>query len=148
MDQSAKHGRKRVCAACAAAALLLCSTALPAQQPAPHVYKIGFVNAERVLRDSQASQQMETSLSADFQSREREIAAGPALEIEKRGAALAQELNLRRDAEMRQFIARTGRIVKRIAEAEKFDLVLYEATYANARIDLTDKVIREIDAGR
>lgn len=152
MDQSANRSpigsHQRTHLAAAAAALLLCSTAVPAQQPAPHVYKIGFVDADRVLRESQASQQLQTNLNADFRKREREIAAGPALEIEKRGAALAEELNLRRDDEMRLFITRTNGIIKRIAEAEKFDIVFLEASYVNARIDMTDRVITALDAGR
>ena len=148
MDQSANRSRKRTQLAGAAAALLLCSTVVPAQQPAPQVYKIGFVDADRVLRESQVSQQLQTNLNADFRKREREIAAGPPLDIQKRGAALAEELNLRRDDEMRLFITRTNGIIKRIAEAEKFDIVFLEATYVNARIDMTDQVITALDAGR
>ena len=42
----------------------------PAQQPsAPASYKIGFVNTERVMRDSRASQQIQKNLEAEFQKR-------------------------------------------------------------------------------
>lgn len=148
MDQSANRARERQHLAGAALALLLCSTAAPAQQAAPHAYKIGYVDAERVLRDSRASQQMQTTLSTEFQKREREIAAGPALDIQRRGAALAEELNLRRDDDLKQLITRTRGIIKGIAEREKFDIVFLEATYVNARIDMTDTVINALDAGR
>jgi outer membrane protein len=146
MDQSANRAGKRAHFAAAAAALLLCSTAAPAQQPSPLVYKIGFVDADRVLRESLASQKLQANLNADFQKREQEIVAGPAMDIQKRGAELAVELNLRRDDEMKQFITRTNGIIKRIAEAEKFDIVFLEATYVNSRIDMTDRVITALDA--
>ena len=147
MDQSANRARERKHLAGAALALLLCSTAAPAQQAAPNAYKIGFVDAERVLRDARMSQESATSLSAEFQKREKEIAAGPALDIQRRSAALAEELNLRRDDELKLLITKTKGIIKRIAERDKFDIVFLEATYVNARIDLTDSVIKALDAG-
>jgi len=57
-------------------------------------------------------------------------------------------MNQRRDDALRRLILKTNDIIRRIAEAEKFDVVFLEAAYHNARIDLTDKVIKELDAGR
>ncbi len=124
------------------------TTAAAAQQPAPAEYKIGIVNTPRVLRDSRVSKDMYNAIEADFKKREKEIEGGPKADIERRKAALYDDMNLRRSDALKQFIDRTNATIKRIAVAEKFDVVFLEAAYANARIDLTDKVIKEIDAGR
>ena len=63
----------RTCSVLAAAALA--ALALPAlAQPAPPGGKIGFVNTERVLRDSAPAIRAQTKLKAEFQKREEEIA--------------------------------------------------------------------------
>jgi outer membrane protein len=132
------------------ASALFAAAALPvvAQQPAPTEYKIGFVNPERVMRDSRASQKATKELEDEFNKRGKEIAGAPAGERERRGTALDEDMNLRRDEALKQFIERTNAIVKRIAEAEKFDAVFFEAAFASKRIDLTDRVIKAVDAER
>jgi outer membrane protein len=131
-----------------AAAAVVMAWPAAAQQPAPGAYKVGIVNVPRVMRDSRVSQQAQKRLEAEFQKREREIAGGPALDIERRGNALAEDMNVRREEALKQFVEKTNGVVRRIAEAEKFDVVFFEAVYASARVDLTDKVIKELDAGR
>jgi len=44
-------------------------------------------------------------------------------------------------------IERANRVVRSLAEAEKFDLILQEAVYVNAKHDITDKVIKTLNAG-
>ena len=39
-------------------------------------------------------------------------------------------------------LERANRVMRQIAEAEKFDIIFQEAVYASPRIDITDKVIR------
>lgn len=129
---------------------LMAAVAIPAaaQQPAPHLNKIGYVDTERVLRGSRAALEVQKSLEAEFQKRDLEISAGPQADLERRRSALGVEMNQRRDDSLKQFILNTNDIIRRIAEAEKFDIVFLEAAYHNARIDMTDKVIKELDAGR
>ena len=129
-----------------AAALVV--TALPAAAQEPAAYKIGFVSTERVMRESQASQKARRELEAEFNKRGKEIAGAPLAERERRGAALGEDMALRRDEALKQFIDRTNAIVRRIAEAEKFDAVFFEAAFASSRIDLTDRVIKAVDAER
>jgi outer membrane protein len=129
-----------------AAALII--LALPAAAQEPAAYKIGFVSTERVMRDSHASQKSQKDLAAEFSKRGKEIASAPVAERERRGIALNEDMALRRDEAIKQFIDRTNAIVKRIAEAEKFDAVFFEAAFASKRIDLTDRVIKAVDAER
>jgi outer membrane protein len=39
-------------------------------------------------------------------------------------------------------------VVKQVAESEKYDLVLQEAVYVNPKHDITDKVIKALNATR
>ena len=122
-----------------------------AQAPAAaasNAYKVGYVNVERVLRDSRTAQDVLKSMDADFAKREKEIGAGPVEDRQRRGYALAEEFNQRRDDEMKILLERTNNVVRRIAEAEKFDAVFYEAAFASSRIDITDPVIKALDASR
>ncbi|MDP2034755.1 MAG: OmpH family outer membrane protein, partial [Polaromonas sp.] len=50
--------------------------------------------------------------------------------------------------ELQQVIERANKVVKTVAETEKYDLVLQEAVYANPKHDITDKVIRALNAAK
>jgi outer membrane protein len=39
-------------------------------------------------------------------------------------------------------------VLKQVAEAEKYDVILQEAAYINPRIDITDKVISIVDGAK
>ena len=54
---------------------------------------------------------------------------------------LAQRKNEERDIIGRKAM----KIIEQIAEQEKLDLVLHEATWASPRIDITDKVLKLLD---
>ena len=109
-------------------AALVAAAACPAvaQQPALNAYKIGIVDTQRVMRDSRLSRQIYKDLEAEFQKRGLEIEAGPQGEIERRKIALAEDMGLRREDALKQFIDKTNATIRRIAEAEKFDVVFLE----------------------
>ena len=48
---------------------------------------------------------------------------------------------------LQQVLERANRVVKQVAEAEKYDLVLQEAVYINPKHDITDKVIKALNGG-
>ena len=45
-----------------------------------------------------------------------------------------------------QLIERANKVVKALAEAEKYDLIIQEAVYVNPKHDITDKVLRSLNA--
>jgi outer membrane protein len=53
-----------------------------------------------------------------------------------------EDLNERQNREMTAIYDSANRAIKRVAEAEKYDLILQDAAYVNPRVDLTDKVIK------
>jgi len=111
-------------------------------------YKIGYVSTERVMRESRVWQQAQKEMEAEFGKRDQEIARGPQGDIERRRRALVEDMNHQREQAMQQNIDKANAAIKRIAEAEHFDAVFLEASYAAPRIDLTDKVIKALDAAR
>jgi outer membrane protein len=131
-----------------AAALAAAPRPAAAQQPAQATGKFAIVNTQRIMRDSKLSQQTQKTLEAEVQKRLKEIEAGPKDQIERRKNALGEDMNARRQEALQKFIEKTNAIVRRVAETEKLDIVFFDAAYAHARIDITDKVIKELDSGR
>ena len=43
-------------------------------------------------------------------------------------------------------LERANRVVRQVAEAEKYDVVLQEAVYINPKFDITDKVIKALNS--
>ena len=133
----------------AAVLLAVAAGSAQAQQPvAPASYKIGFVSTERIMKDSRAAQLMQKGLDAEFAKRAKEIEAGPKADVERRKSALADDMNMKRDDLLKMFIDKTNGIIRRVAEAEKFDAVFLEAAYHSTRIDITDRVIKAVDSER
>jgi outer membrane protein len=72
-------------------------------------------------------------VNRDFQRRQREF---------------REDLNLRQNEEMAAIYDRVNKVIKQIAEAEKFDLILQEAVFVSPRIDITEKVIKALSESK
>jgi outer membrane protein len=157
----------------AAAALCL---ALPAGQALAQG-KIGVVQIERIVRDSQPALRAQKKLEAEFAKREAELGkvadqlkrlqdemekdaltlpesqrlkkerdfADLNRDFQKRQRDYREDVNQRRNEELGQVIEQANRIIRQIAESEKYDIIFQEAAYANPRIDITDKVIKAME---
>jgi len=159
----------------AALALLVGTAAVEAAD-----LKIGFIDAERVNRESapaeRASKQLEkefapraqelqrregqmkalqsqlekeamTMSESDRRAKEQELAR-MSLDFQRMQREYREDLNLRRNQELAALFERANRVIKQIAESEKFDLILQEAVYRNPRIDITDKVLKALAEGK
>jgi outer membrane protein len=69
-------------------------------------------------------------------------------EFQRRQREFREDLNLRQNEEMASIYERVNRVIKQVAEAEKYDLILQEAVYVGPRIDLTDKVIKALQESK
>jgi outer membrane protein len=65
-------------------------------------------------------------------------------EFQRRQREFREDLNLRQNEEMASLYERVNRVIKQVAESEKYDIILQEAVYVSPRIDLTDKVIKAL----
>jgi outer membrane protein len=87
-----------------------------------------LADSQRVSRQKQLGEQ-----DRDFQRKRREF---------------QEELNARKNEEFQLVLERANRVIKQVAEAEKYDLVLQEAVYINPKHDITDKVLKVINAAK
>jgi len=69
-------------------------------------------------------------------------------EFQRRRREFQEDLNSRKQEELQRIIDRANRVIKQVAESEKYDVILQEAVYVNARLDVTDKVIKALNAGK
>ncbi len=84
-----------------------------------------------VLQDSERLRRQRefSELEKEFQRRQREF---------------REDLNQRRNEELAQVVEKAQKVIKQVAEQEKFDVVFGDAVYVNPRIDITDRVIRAL----
>lgn len=87
-------------------------------------------NAVTMAEPERRSKEREfNDLNRDFQRRQREF---------------REDLNLRQNEEMAAIYERVNKVIRQVAEAEKYDLILQEAVFVSNRIDLTEKVIKTL----
>ncbi|WP_131110807.1 OmpH family outer membrane protein [Sulfuricystis thermophila] len=65
-------------------------------------------------------------------------------EFQRKQREFREDLNLRQNEELAAIFERANKVIKQVAEAEKFDLIVQEAVYFSPRIDITDKVIKAL----
>ncbi len=58
-----------------------------------------------------------------------------------------EDLNSRQNEELRQVLDKATKAIRQLAETEKYDLVLQEAVYFNPKIDITEKILKMLNAG-
>ncbi|GAB4470126.1 MAG: OmpH family outer membrane protein [Burkholderiaceae bacterium] len=163
----------------AAALLPAALIAAPATVSAQEL-KLGYVNSERILRDSAPARAAAQKLESEFAKRDRELQEmgqklkaaadrfdkdAPVLaeaerakrqrelaemdrELQRRQREFREDLNQRRNEELQALLERAQRIVRQIAEQEKFDLIVQDAVYFSPRVDITEKVLRALNNGK
>ncbi len=67
-------------------------------------------------------------------------------ELQRKRREFQEDLAARRNGELQQVLERANRVVRQVADQEKYDLILQEAVYINPKHDITDKVIRALNA--
>lgn len=88
---------------------------------------VTMVESERRIKERELG-----DLNREFQRKQREF---------------REDLSQRQNEEMAAIFERVNKIVKQLAEAEKYDIIFQEAAYVNPRIDITDKVIKALGDG-
>lgn len=142
--------------------------------------KIGYVNSERILRDSVPARAATQKLEQEFAKRDRDLQEmgarlkaaaerfekdSPVLsesdrarrqrelaemdrEFQRRQREFREDLNQRRNEELQALLERAQRIVRQVAEQEKYDIIVQDAVYFSSRVDITDKVLRALNNGK
>jgi outer membrane protein len=79
----------------------------------------------------QSRQKLLLEQDRDFQRKRREF---------------QEDLNARKNEELQLVIQRANKVIKDIAIAEKYDFIFQDAVYVNPKHDITDKVIKALNA--
>ena len=89
-------------------------------------------DAPTLTETQRAGRQKEfAEMTRDFQRKQREF---------------QEDLNGRRNEELQQVLDRANRAVKVVAESEKYDLIVQEVVYSNAKHDITEKVLKILNS--
>ncbi len=83
---------------------------------------------QRQLRQKQLVEQ-----DRDFQRKRREF---------------TEDLNARKNEELQLVIQRANKVIKDVAVADKFDFVFQDAVYVDPKHDITDKVLKALNAAK
>lgn len=67
-------------------------------------------------------------------------------EFQRKQREFQEDLALRKNEELQTVVERANRVIKQLAEAEKYDFIIQEAVYINPKHDITDKVIKALNA--
>ncbi len=78
-------------------------------------------------------------------TRQRQI-ADQDREFQRKRREFQEDLNARKNEEFQLVLERANKVVRQVAENEKYDLILQEAVYINPKHDITEKVIKAINA--
>jgi len=141
-------------------------------------FKVGIVNTDRILRDSNVAKAAQGKLESEFLKREKDlndaingfkVAAekferdAPTLsesqrvtkqkqlveqdrDLKRRQREFQEDLSARKNEENQMLFEKAGRAVKQVAESERYDLILQDAAYFNPKHDITEKVIKVLNA--
>jgi outer membrane protein len=142
--------------------------------------KIGYVDEERIRRESAPAEQASKQLEKEFAPRAQELQRREAqvkslqgqlekdvmtmsegerrskeqelsrmsVDLQRLQREYREDLNMRRNQELATLFERADRVIKQIADAENFDLIVQEAVFRSPRIDITERVLKVLADGK
>jgi len=160
-------------------AALLIAASIPLGVCAEEV-KVGYINTDRVFRDSNAAIAAQNKLQQEFSKREKDIVdSGNALksdaekferdamtmsesqrstrqrqlmeqdrELQRKRQDFQEDVKNRKNEEFKIVLDKANKVIKQMAESEKYDVLLQQVAYINPKLDITDKVIKALNASK
>jgi len=81
---------------------------------------------------------------ADRARRQREV-TDMDREFQRKQREFREDLNQRKNEELQALLERAQRIVRQLAEQEKYDVILQDAVYVGPRVDITERVLKTLN---
>ncbi len=69
-------------------------------------------------------------------------------EFQRKQREFREDVNQRRNEELATVIDRANRVIRQIAEQERYDVIIQDAVHVSPRIDMTEKVLRALNAAK
>ncbi len=82
-----------------------------------------------------------TLQDAERRNKEREL-DNLNTDLQRAQREFREDLNLRKNEELVKVLDKANKAIQKIAESEKYDLILQEAVFRDPKIDITDKVLQ------
>jgi outer membrane protein len=98
-------------------------------------------NSEKLERD------LPTLSETQRATKQRQL-ADQDRDFQRKRREFQEDLNARKNEELQLVLEKANKVVKQVAETEKYDLILQEAVYINPKHDITEKVIKAINSGK
>jgi outer membrane protein len=98
-------------------------------------------NSEKLERD------LPTLSETQRATKQRQL-ADQDRDFQRKRREFQEDLNARKNEELQLVLEKANKVVKQVAESEKYDLILQEAVYINPKHDITEKVIKAINSGK
>jgi outer membrane protein len=111
---------------------------------APRDQEIKAVNAQATDVKAKLEKDGLTMAESEKRALESELAR-LSREIQRLQREFREELNLRKQEELKVILRIANEEIDKIAAEEKYDLILQEAVYRSDRLDITDKVIKALE---
>ena len=111
---------------------------------APRDQEIKDVNAQATEVKAKLEKDGLTMAESEKRALESELAR-LSREIQRLQREFREELNLRKQEELKVILRIANEEIDKIAAEEKYDLILQEAVYRSDRLDITDKVIKALE---
>lgn len=153
---------------------LVLGSGLMMQAHAESIQKLGFINTERIYRETTQAQNIQKTLEKEFAQRQAELEKmqqqGIALEqkvaaqqpgserdqnIQKLNelkrkfliaqAKFSEEYNLRRNEEFAALQQNANKAVIGLAKKNGYDLILQDVVFIDSKFDITDDVIKAMN---
>jgi outer membrane protein len=67
-------------------------------------------------------------------------------DLQRKRREFQEDLNQRKNEETANIVERANKVIKVIFESEKYDLILQDAIFISGRVDITEKVIKALNA--
>lgn len=111
---------------------------------APRDQEIKAVNSQATEVKAKLEKDGLTMAESEKRALESELAR-LSREIQRLQREFREELNLRKQEELKVILRIANEEIDKIAAEEKYDLILQEAVYRSDRLDITDKVIKALE---
>ncbi len=102
--------------------------------------------AAKIKSSSDKLEKEAPSLSESERSRRQRELLDQDREFQRKKREFQEDLTQRKNEELSVVVERANKVIKQIYDAEKYDLIIQEAVFASPRIDITDKVVKALNA--
>jgi outer membrane protein len=110
---------------------------------APREQRLQELQKQGLELQSELEKEGLTMSPDDKQAKEKRLAA-LSRQFEQLQRSVAEDLELRKNEARARFLAETNAIIRGIAEAGKYDLIVQQAIYGSPQIDITEQVLKEM----